>query len=78
MRRNKKKWLKENPEWEERMFRGRLEIGMLIQIWFRYEEHPRMGYLVKNGDGSFRPRLFDECFIGVNRRDHWVFTKKEK
>jgi hypothetical protein len=75
-RRNKKKWLKENPEWEE--WNYLLEIGMLIQIWFRKEEGPRLGYLVKNGDGSFGAKLFDECFIGVNHREKWVFTLKEK
>ena len=74
-RRNKKKWLKENPEWEE--WTNHSEIGMLVQIWYRQEEHPRMAFVIKKGPGtSFTAKLFDQS-SAINR-DRWWFVLKKK
>tara|TARA_R110000851_G_scaffold112540_1_gene236690 strand:- start:273 stop:608 length:336 start_codon:yes stop_codon:yes gene_type:complete len=41
-------------------------VALLLIGSIAFFGHPRLGYLVKNGDGSFGAKLFDECFIGVN------------
>ena len=74
-RRNKKKWLKENPEWEEFNPAGTIKLGMLVQAWIPKEENPRLGYVMKRGDGSWGVKLFNES---PKILDVWFFTLKEK
>ena len=96
-RRNKEKWLKENPEWEHL---GNQPIEWdtiqerLFQWWLPEEEHPRMGYVVKNPktardewfsiwkmeEESVLVKLFDggPSKVFADMDDEWFFIMKAK